>query len=137
MAGKPTGKMYYFQLNAFKNGTACSRYLASKYLQHLSQRDKICAILGSSKLKLRKWCSSHPDLLKDIPKDDQTLYLEFSKFSDATIKTLGIVLNPKEDKLKGRATPYEQGTVTKKVVCPELAKICDPLDLCSITTALA
>jgi len=49
------------------------------------------------------------------------LYLDFSKFSDATIKTLGIVCNPKEDKLHGPATPYEQGTVTKRVVCSELA----------------
>jgi len=64
------------------------------------------------------------------------LDLDFSKFSDATIKTLGIVLNLKEDKLQGRATPYEQESVTKRVVCSELAKIFDPLGLlCPITTA--
>jgi len=63
------------------------------------------------------------------------LDLDFSKFSDATIKTQWIVWNPKEDKLEGRATPYEQVTVTKRVVCPELAKIFDSLVLlCPITT---
>jgi len=81
----------------------------------IRQRDQICAILGSAKLMVRKWCANHPEL----PKDDQALILDISKFSDATIKTPGIVWNPKEDKLQGRATPYEQGTVTKRVVCSE------------------
>jgi len=92
-------------------------------------RDQIYAILGSGQLRLRKWCASHPEFLKDIPRDDQN----FSKFSDATIKTLGIVWNPKEYKLQ---TPYEQGTVTKRGMSSELAKIFDPLGLlCLITTA--
>jgi len=36
-----------------------------------------CAILGSAKLRLRKLCANHPDLLKDIPRD-QALDLDFS-----------------------------------------------------------
>jgi len=41
--------------------------------------------------------------------------LDFSKFSYAKIKTLGIIWNPKEDKLQGRATPYEQEAVRKRI----------------------
>jgi len=82
----------------------------------IRQRDQICSILGSAKLRLRKWCANNSELLNDIPRDDQALDLDFCKFSDATIKTLGIVWNPTEDKLQGRATPYEQGTVTERVV---------------------
>jgi len=89
----PLEKMRYFHLNTVTYGTACAPYLATKCLQHLARR--------SPK-------DQHPELLKD----DQALDLDFSKFSDATLKTLGIVWNPKEDKLQGRATPYEQGTVT-------------------------
>jgi len=81
----------------------------------IKQRDQICATLGSAKLKLRNWYSNHPELLKDNPKDDQALDLDFSKFSDATIKTLGIIWNPKEDKLQGRATTYKQGAVRKRI----------------------
>jgi len=58
------------------------------------QRDRICTVLGSEKLMLRKWCSTHPEMIKNIPKSGQTLDLDFSKFSDATIETLGIVWNP-------------------------------------------
>jgi len=47
----------------------------------------------------------------------------FQQILGCNNKTLGIVWNPKEDKLQGRATPYEQGTITKRVMCSELAKI--------------
>jgi len=150
--------MRYFHLNTVTYGTACAPYLVTKCLQHLTQRaptiqqlgadaiqqnfyvddclsgaDTLEEVIrqrdqiGSAKLRLRKWCASHPDLLNDIPRGDQALDLDFSQFSDATIKTLGKVWNPKED--KGRATPYEQGRVTKRDVRSELSKIFDPLGL--------
>jgi len=77
-----------------------------KMEEAIRQREPICAISESAKLRLSKWCANHPELLKDIPRDDQALDLDFSKFSDATIKTLGIVWIPKEDKLQGRTKSH-------------------------------
>jgi len=88
------------------------------------------------KTKVEEVVRKSPRLTQGYSKGRPGEDLDFSEFSDATIKTLGIVWNPKEDKLEGRATPYEQGTVTKRVVCSELAKVFDPLGLlCPITTA--
>jgi len=38
-------------------------YGADTLEEAIRQRDQICAILGSAKLKLRKWCSNHQELL--------------------------------------------------------------------------
>ncbi|XP_070068136.1 uncharacterized protein [Drosophila takahashii] len=99
------------------------------------QQDQVRQLLGSANLNLRKWCANHPALLETIPKEDQEMDLDFSRFSDSTIKTLGIIWNPQEDQLQGRATTLEVGPVSKRIVCSELAKIFDPLGLlCPVTT---
>ncbi|XP_053964222.1 uncharacterized protein LOC128867152 [Anastrepha ludens] len=53
-------------------------------------------LLEKGGFKLRKWCSSNPELLQTIPPDDRETLLKFDDGSDIT-KTLGLTWDPASD----------------------------------------
>ncbi|XP_055920727.1 uncharacterized protein LOC129952226 [Eupeodes corollae] len=87
------------------------------------------SILDNAGFKLRKWCANHPQLLNDIRLEDQEICLDFTDASHCTIKTLGLVWQPKSDELCGRAKINDTSSITKRVVSSELARIFNPLGL--------
>ena len=54
-------------------------------------------LLGLAGMKIEKWCSNEPDVLRDIPVEDRAgnIHLEDGKMS--TVKTLGVLWKSKED----------------------------------------
>ena len=72
-------------------------------------RHDLTELLGLTGIKVRKWCSNKPDVLKHIPVEDRAgnIHLEDGKMS--TIKTLGVFWKSKEDVFTFQlvAPPYD------------------------------
>lgn len=78
---------------------------------------------------LRKWCSNNPEVLKNVPNED----LEQKTYNldqDQSIKTLGIVWNPKMDVLQFTFHNQEcNPKLTKRSVLSAIGQIFDPLGI--------
>ncbi|CAL8126482.1 unnamed protein product [Orchesella dallaii] len=77
-------------------------------------------------LEIRKWCSSHPDVLSAIPEHLQEM--EASDFDvDSTVKTLGVRWNPSGDYFFFAISLPQQLQSTKRSILSEIAKTYDPI----------
>ncbi|XP_026744656.1 uncharacterized protein LOC113505989 [Trichoplusia ni] len=87
---------------------------------------QLISMLDKGGFKLRKWSSNSPELLGNIPvenQDDEMLKLPL----DETRKSLGIAWSPREDCFYFRITITENKKPTKRFIMSEVAKIFDPL----------
>ncbi|XP_055524492.1 uncharacterized protein LOC129718097 [Wyeomyia smithii] len=88
------------------------------------------ALLNGGGFTLRKWSSNCPAILEQIPdgfKDDRTSF-ELDE-SSATIKTLGLIWEPRLDCFKFRIPEWNYSEICKRTVVSDLAKVFDPLGL--------
>lgn len=87
---------------------------------------QLISMLDKGGFKLKKWSSNSPELLGNIPvenQDDEMLKLPL----DETRKSLGIAWSPREDCFYFRITITENKKPTKRFIMSEVAKIFDPL----------
>ncbi|XP_053699198.1 uncharacterized protein LOC128746181 [Sabethes cyaneus] len=90
------------------------------------------ALLTGGGFILRKWSSNCPAILEQIPdefKDDRTSF-ELDE-SSATIKTLGLIWEPRLDCFKFKIPEWNRSDICKRTVLSDLAKLFDPLGLVS------
>ena len=81
-------------------------------------------------MKVRKWCSNEPDVLRDIPVEDRAGNVHLADGKMPTFKTLGVVWKSKEDIFTFQlvAPPYD-GSLTKRKVISLVSRIFDPLQI--------
>ncbi|XP_053969192.1 uncharacterized protein LOC128870564 [Anastrepha ludens] len=92
----------------------------------MSQTTKL---LEKGGFKLRKWCSSNPELLQTIPPDDRETRLKFDDGSDIT-KTLGLTWDPASDCLLFAFSPMQPSSKhCKRSILSTIARFYDPLGL--------
>ncbi|XP_053969189.1 uncharacterized protein LOC128870561 [Anastrepha ludens] len=92
----------------------------------MSQTTKL---LEKGGFKLRKWCSSNPELLQTIPPDDRETLLKFDDGSDIT-KTLGLTWDPASDCLLFAFSPMQPSSKhCKRSILSTIARFYDPLGL--------
>ncbi|XP_044313286.1 uncharacterized protein LOC123037287 [Drosophila rhopaloa] len=86
-------------------------------------------ILARGDFKLRKWCTSHHEVLKDVSDDDKEKYLKFDDGSDIT-KTLGLAWDPATDELLFSLSSLDPGSkACRRSVLATVARFYDPLGL--------
>ena len=88
---------------------------------------ELLALVG---MKIRKWCSNEPDVLRDIPVEDRAGNIHLEDGNMPTIKTLGVLWKSKEDVFTFQlvAPPYGDN-LTKREVISLMSKIFDPLQI--------
>lgn len=99
----------------------------------LKLRDQLRYLLASSRFPTRKWSSNHPDLLKNLPKNDVELTEEISQI----IKTLGIVWKPGTDVISFLMKLLGESPMTKAEILSEIASIYDPIGIIGPVLLLA
>ena len=104
----------------------------------IALRKELCGIVEKSGMKLLKWVSNHPDVIRDIPSEIREVKncVEFD--TDQTVKALGIKWNPESDNFffEVNIQPLPS-KITKRIVLSELAKVFDPLGWLAPTTIQA
>lgn len=92
--------------------------------------ENIQQLLQGGGFTLRKWSSNCPTILEHIPpeyRDDRTSF-ELDDTS-ATIKTLGLIWEPRSDNFKFKVPLWNQSVICKRSVISDLARIFDPIGL--------
>ncbi|XP_031333989.1 uncharacterized protein LOC116164001 [Photinus pyralis] len=90
-------------------------------------RKELTELLDAGCMPLRKWSSSNPRVLDDIPDSHKEVPLEFST-GDPMLKILGLCYLPQEDAFSYRLKPFE-GPATKRSVLGYVSRCYDPLGL--------
>jgi hypothetical protein len=97
-------------------------------------QQEVSTLLQTAGLQLRKWASNHTAFLDIIPKELQEKQQTLSLDKEDGVATLGLLWNPRSDKLQVRPNTQMQtdSTVsTKRKVLATTASIFDPLGLLS------
>ncbi|XP_055585057.1 uncharacterized protein LOC129737915 [Uranotaenia lowii] len=96
----------------------------------INLRSEVQGILGSAGFELRKWASNSPAVLASIPealRDDRS-FLDLD--SSPSIKTLGLIWQPKSDSFHFKSPDLIQSQqLTKRSVVSEMAQLFDPLGI--------
>lgn len=92
----------------------------------VKRQKQVQQLLLSGGFELKKWVSNCPEVLKNIPVEDQAVKLSFDPKDDSTIKILGLHWDPNSDIFSYHSEPIGV-TFTKRCVLSSIAKIYDPL----------
>ncbi|XP_055589710.1 uncharacterized protein LOC129741920 [Uranotaenia lowii] len=96
----------------------------------INLRSEVQGILRSAGFELRKWASNSPAVLASIPEAlrDDRLFLDLD--SSPSIKTLGLIWQPKSDSFHFKSPDLIQSQqLTKRIVVSEMAQLFDPLGI--------
>ncbi|XP_058826845.1 uncharacterized protein LOC131686868 [Topomyia yanbarensis] len=93
---------------------------------------KLCretsAMLASAGLPLKKWASSSPEVLEDVPPDDLAILPFHNLQDDQAVFTFGLIWEPKLDILMFKVQFLLAASVpTKRKVMSCITQIFDPL----------
>ncbi|XP_076384076.1 uncharacterized protein LOC143261733 [Megalopta genalis] len=103
-------------------------YILLRFRNH--QYEDLTNLLNAAGLNIRQWASNHPALLQGLAEENLNRRLQLGESS--TIKTLGVVWNSSDDSISYAVTTFKSiGTITKRSISSEIAKIYDPLGLLS------
>ncbi|XP_076660830.1 uncharacterized protein LOC143364282, partial [Halictus rubicundus] len=106
---------------------------AATYRDVIKLRDQIISLLNKGELNIRQWVSNDPQLLSGLT-DDQ-IHPKF--FGDATVKTLGVAWDPRNDTIHYSVNINSPNSPTKRAILSTIAKIFDPLGLLGPVTVTA
>ncbi|XP_070854910.1 uncharacterized protein [Drosophila suzukii] len=100
----------------------------------IDERDSFPAasILARGDFKLRKWCSSHSEVLKDVSDEDKEKYLKYFKFGDGSdiTKTLDLAWDPATDEVLFSLSSLDPGSkACRRSVLATIARLYVPLGL--------
>ncbi|XP_062541484.1 uncharacterized protein LOC134209520 [Armigeres subalbatus] len=95
-------------------------------------------LLRGGGFNLRKWSSNCSSVLKNIPEE---LHDDRSSFelddSSATIKTLGLIWEPRLDVFRFKVPEWNTSRICKRTVISDLARIFDPVGLIGVVIVSA
>jgi hypothetical protein len=103
-------------------------------------RSDIEELMMKGKFPVKKWCSNDDEVLEDVPEQDRERLVSISDGAGETIRTLGILWNPRSDQFlfwRQTESTEPQEKVTKRRVLSQIAKLFDPLGLMSPVIVLA
>uniref|UniRef100_A0A8D8SQJ6 Integrase catalytic domain-containing protein n=2 Tax=Cacopsylla melanoneura TaxID=428564 RepID=A0A8D8SQJ6_9HEMI len=101
-------------------------------------RDELIALLGKAQLSLRKWASSHPEILSDLPTDHVQSAIGFGGEDGGALKVLGLEWRPNQDVFTYTITPpVIDSQHTKRSILSTIARLFDPVGWLSPTTFFA
>lgn len=90
---------------------------------------------------IRKWCSNNEEVLEGVPEEHRETLIPIEECcANETIKTLGLLWNPRSDQflfVKKFERAPEDVKITKRYILSQIAKLFDPLGLISPVIVLA
>ena len=91
-------------------------------------RNELIGLTEAGGFRLRKWSSSHPDVIDDLS-EDLRLRPKWKDFSaEQPVKTLGVVWDPASDELRYKLPQALKPTgTTKRTALSVIARLFDPL----------
>lgn len=92
-------------------------------------KNELIDILHKGSFELHKWCSNHPEILKDIPIENQQFDEIDMSQNNTIVKTLGLSYNIQSDMLKVNCPFTIDSCLTKRQVLSFICKFYDPLGL--------
>jgi hypothetical protein len=97
----------------------------------INMQKEISSLLQTAGLTLRKWASNHSTFLDTIPKELQETQPTLSLDNEDRVTTLGLLWNPKNDKLqvKSSLTQMQTTSSTESTKCKVLAITASIFDL--------
>ena len=112
---------------------SCETIEDAKRLRHqLSEQ------LVRAGFKLRKWASSNPAVIEDVPAEDRLKSMEIQEENPANVKTLGVLWEAKRDVFTFHVkVPDVSKKPTKRNVLSAIATLFDPLQFLSPFTVRA
>jgi hypothetical protein len=119
----------YFYVDDLLSGT-------STIEDAINVQNKVSSLLQTARLTLRKWASNHSTFLDTIPKELQETQPTLSLDNEDRVTTLGLLWNPKNDKLQVKSSLTQMQTInstktTKRKVLAITASSFNPLGLLS------
>lgn len=90
-------------------------------------RDELIALLKKGGFCLKKWASNHPEMLVEHQEHPESTHMSLDP--DASIKTLGIRWNAREDHFFYEINIKAEKSFTKRSILSQIAKLFDPLGL--------
>lgn len=104
-------------------------------------REDVEDLMLKGQFPIRKWCSNNDNVLEGVPEEHREKLVPIEECSaNETIKTLGLVWNPKSDQflfLKKLECVPEDVNITKRYILSQIAKLFDPLGFISPVIVLA
>lgn len=98
----------------------------------LALRHQLKQLLALGGFELRKWSSSHPILLRDLPSEHLESVMLFND-EDKSLKILGLHWEPTSDRFLFQAQPF-QASCTKRNMLSFIARVFDPNGLIAPVT---
>lgn len=87
---------------------------------------------------MKKWVSNSPEVIRDIPEEDQAIQQLFDLQDPQSVSTLGLIWEPKSDTLQFKVDlPLPAAVLTKRLIMSYIATIFDPLGLLGPSIARA
>eukprot|EP00102_Acyrthosiphon_pisum_P015224 XP_008185677.1 PREDICTED: uncharacterized protein LOC103310152 [Acyrthosiphon pisum] len=89
---------------------------------------QIIQLLAHGGFVLKKWASNCPEVLKNIPVEDQTTVISFDQKDECVVKLLGLHWDPRSDTFTYHSRSFK-ASPTKRSVLSAIAQMYDPLGL--------
>ena len=86
---------------------------------------------AKAKIEARKWISNSPEVLAEIPVEDQASEIVINDGQNPTTKTLGIAWDSKNDEFRMSTCEASRLQLTKRNILRKIATIFDPLGFVS------
>ncbi|XP_070510404.1 uncharacterized protein [Cardiocondyla obscurior] len=91
-------------------------------------RDELIMLLKRGGFVIKQWASNDLRIINDL--SIEALHMNLILDNDRSLKTLGVFWNTRDDKIYYTARPIDiTGSITKRKVLSEIAKIFDPIGL--------
>ena len=97
-----------------------------------NMRKELTTLGDKAGFHIRKWISSRPEVIEDIPENDRASEIDLQKNQLPTTKTLGVLWSTKDDTFFFvYSSPSSQFRFTKRNVLKKTATVFDPLGFIS------
>ena len=97
-----------------------------------NMRKELTTLGDKAGFHIRKWISSRPEVIEDIPENDRASEIDLQKNQLPTTKTLGVLWSTKDDTFFFvYSSPSSQFKFTKRNVLKKTATVFDPLGFIS------
>lgn len=88
-------------------------------------RQELQKVAGPAGFHIRRWCSSHPEVLEGIPEDERVAGVQIAENTLPSMKALGVMWHASDD-VFSYEFKVEKEITSKRLLLQQIARIFDP-----------